>query len=69
MSDGFKTPEEIAFLHRQIERHGSIEHARRVARRFAHKAEEILCRADWLAPSVHRDFLQELVGFVVDRER
>jgi len=67
--DGFKTLEDIAFLRRLIERHGSVEHTREVARRFARKAQAILAHADWLVPSVHRDFLQELVGFVVDRER
>jgi geranylgeranyl diphosphate synthase type II len=64
-----KTPADIRTLTRLIERYGSIEHTREVAQRFARRADAILERADWLAPSVHRDFLHALVGFVVSRNR
>ncbi len=64
-----KTPEDIQFLMALISRHGSIDYARAIGRRFAAKADAILARADWLAASVHRDFLHGLVSFVVDRDR
>ena len=66
---GVKTSEDVRFLSRLIDRYGSVDYGRAVARRFAHKADSILQRADWLEPSVHRDFLQDLVGFVVNRDR
>jgi geranylgeranyl diphosphate synthase type II len=53
-----------------VHRYGSIEHARGVARRCARRAEaslKLLRRR--LRPSVHRDVLEELLEFVVDRDR
>ena len=48
---------------------GSIAYARTVAHRFARKAAVLLERARWLPPSVHRDFLDGLVHFVISRGR
>jgi geranylgeranyl diphosphate synthase, type II len=64
-----KTSNDIAYLLRLIERYGSIGHARRVGQGVAERAQAILSRADWLARSVHRDFLDGLVSFVVNRNR
>jgi geranylgeranyl diphosphate synthase type II len=64
-----KTHDDISYLLSLVDRHGSIEYARRVAQRFAQKAEILLSHATWIGPSVHRDFLQALVDFVVTRNR
>ncbi len=64
-----KTIEDVQFLTALIQRHDSVEHARRVARDHALRARRALDAAPWLKPSVHRDFLQRLVEFVIDRDR
>jgi geranylgeranyl diphosphate synthase type II len=67
--DCVKSEPEVRFLLQLIRRCGSIEHARSVSRGFASKAQSILSRADWIEPSVHRDFLESLVEYVIDRDR
>lgn len=65
-----KTAEDVAFLQALIERHGSCEYASDVARRRALRAKESLKSVATEMPQcVHRDFLHELVGFVVNRDR
>ena len=64
-----KAAADIQLLLTLIDRHASIDHARAVARRYAQRAQALLERADWLRPSVHRDFLHGLVDFVVIRDR
>lgn len=64
-----KTPEEVACLRALIDHARSIDYARGVARRFAHRADALLSQATWLAPSVHREVLSALVAFVVNRDR
>jgi len=64
-----KTEGEVRYLLELIRRCGSIEHARSVSRDFALKARSILSRAEWIEPSVHRDFLESLIGYVIDRDR
>ena len=66
---GEKTADDIQYLMRLIERHGSIEYARAIARHFARQADAVLGRAPWLQPSIHRGFLQGIVDFVVQRDR
>ena len=63
-----KTSEEIEFLRSLIERHGGIDYARRVARHYASRAEAALSRVPGLDSSVHREFLQGLIGFVTRRD-
>ena len=68
--DRMKTLEDVRFLRALIDRHGSIEYARRVSRRWAERARRRLGRiASWMPPSVHRDFIQGLIDFVVTRDR
>lgn len=63
-----KTEDDIQHLMNMIQRYGSIEDAQSVARRYAARAATVLERMDWLYPSVHRDFLEGLVDFVVGRD-
>ena len=64
-----KSPQEIEFLVDLVQRSESIRYARSVAENFASRAAALLDGADWLPPSVHRDFLTGLIDFVVSRER
>ena len=64
-----KTPADVRFLLRSIDASGSVPYAREVARRWALRARNALREmGEWLSPSVHRDFLEGLVGFVVERD-
>lgn len=75
-----KTPDDIAFVLEEMERAGSFEHARAIARTQASKAAELLENMtflrertpirpgeDWEVDVVSRSFLRELVNYVVDR--
>jgi geranylgeranyl diphosphate synthase, type II len=65
-----KTSEDVAFLMALVERHGSVDYARRAARARARRARAMLARAAaWKAPSIHYDFLQGVVGFILERDR
>jgi geranylgeranyl diphosphate synthase type II len=65
-----KTPTEVGFLGQLIASTGSIEYARRFALGVAEKAGQVLdAVATWMFPSVHVDFLRDLVGYVVARDR
>lgn len=66
---GAKTDDDVAHLRALIERHGAIEHARRVAERHARDAEEAwdLLRRD-LADGAHARFLRWLKDYVIRRE-
>jgi geranylgeranyl pyrophosphate synthase len=74
LGDGgdFKTPEHVARLSELVVgRDGaSLAHARSVARDHAARAKRALARdlAD-IPDSVHKQFLNSLVSFVVDRSR
>jgi geranylgeranyl diphosphate synthase type II len=65
-----KTAEDVEFLERLIESHGSLAHARAVAKRHGEAAD-----ADWkhleetLPDSVHVQFLGWLKDYVIRRER
>jgi geranylgeranyl diphosphate synthase type II len=65
-----KRAEDIGFLRDLIERHGSVEHARRVARGWVAEAQRAFdgCAED-LLPGAHKDLLQGLIGYVVERVR
>jgi geranylgeranyl diphosphate synthase type II len=65
-----KTQEQISYLRELIERYGSIDYARGVARAWIEDAQRALtdCKA-WLLPSAHRDFLEALVSYVLERVR
>lgn len=69
-ADVVKRADDIRLLKDLIERHGSVEHARRVARSWADEAQRAFdeCAGD-LLPGAHRDLLQGLIGYVVDRVR
>jgi geranylgeranyl diphosphate synthase type II len=66
---GAKTDADIAFLSERIRAHRSLEHAQDVARSRAREAERRLASFRWMGPSVHREFLQALVDYVVQRDR
>ncbi|WP_437724900.1 polyprenyl synthetase family protein [Sorangium sp. So ce861] len=65
-----KTPDEVRFLRALIDRTGSIDHARAVAGAWAGEAQRAFdgCAA-WLLPGVHRDLLQSLIQYVLERVR
>jgi geranylgeranyl diphosphate synthase type II len=72
VADGarMKTEADVRFLRTLIDRQGSIAYAGRIARRWAERARQRLARvSDWMPPSVHRDFIQGLIDFVVTRDR
>jgi geranylgeranyl diphosphate synthase, type II len=63
-----KTPDEVRFLLGLVERHGSIAHARAVARAWADEAQGAYdACAPLLLPGVHRDVLQGLLRYVHER--
>lgn len=65
-----KSPAEVDALHEIVLGSESIDYAREVAYSRASTARQILSNtADWLAPSVHRSFLEQLVDRVVQRNR
>ncbi|WP_437968047.1 polyprenyl synthetase family protein [Sorangium sp. So ce260] len=65
-----KTPDEVRFLRALVDRTGSIDHARAVASAWAGEAQRAFdgCAA-WLLPGVHRDLLQSLIQYVLERVR
>ena len=64
-----KTADEVQWTLAQMEKHGSIEHAKRVAYRFAHRAQHLMdTRLSFLPPSEAKRFLRALVDYVVYRE-
>lgn len=66
---GAKTEADVAFLAERIRARGSVGYAQRVARDRARAAHETLASFTWMGPSVHREFLQALVDYVVARDR
>ena len=67
-AEEYKTEADIRFLCGLIERGGSIEYAREAAVKRARYARRMLdACAPWMGASVHRDFLEGLTDFVVER--
>jgi geranylgeranyl diphosphate synthase type II len=63
-----KTPEQVRFLLGLILREGSLDYARQVARVWLERAEQSFFACEnWLLPSVHRDLLQALITYVLQR--
>lgn len=75
-----KTREHVAYILQQMERVGSFDHARTIARRQSSRAAKLLGDMDflqdatplrpgenWEVDDVSRAFLRELVNYVVDR--
>jgi geranylgeranyl diphosphate synthase type II len=63
-----KTADDVQSLVAMIDRYRSVGHARAVAGRYAGKAQRLMAAAGLVA-SVHRRFLEGLIGFVVTRDR
>lgn len=63
----YKQEHEIAWLHAQMQALGSLAHVQKVADELANQAEQRLAAMQWLEPSVHREFLAELVKYAVSR--
>ncbi len=69
-TDATKRPEEVAELRALIDARGSVDYARRAARRRVEAAARTLERAfEDLGASVHRDFLAGLTTYVLGRGR
>jgi geranylgeranyl diphosphate synthase type II len=65
-----KTETDVRFLCRLIERSGGVEYALAAARRRARRASRTLASCCREVPrSVHRDFLEAVVNYVVERDR
>jgi geranylgeranyl diphosphate synthase, type II len=65
-----KTEAEVRWLLSLTERYDAVPYAREVARTWAGEAQAALDACEgWLPASVHRDFLQALVAYVVERVR
>lgn len=65
-----KRPEDVRFLLGIVRRYDGVGRASAVANDLALRASSALdALGDGLPPSVHRSFLQALVGFVVERSR
>jgi geranylgeranyl diphosphate synthase type II len=65
-----KSEEEVRFLRELIDRHDSVTYAWQVAAGFARRAAAAFPRiARRLPPSVHRQFLEQVVQYVVRRDR
>ncbi|ADO75697.1 polyprenyl synthetase family protein [Stigmatella aurantiaca] len=63
-----KTPEQVRFLLKLLHRHGSLDHARQVAQGWLEQARRAFdACTGWLLPSVHRDLLEVLLTYVVER--
>ena len=64
-----KTAEDVDYLRALIDRYRSIAYARETAARWAERGIERFDRLrEWIPRSVHRDFLESLAGFVVNRD-
>lgn len=64
-----KTLADIQYLLSLLDTYSSTVYARAVAERWASKARQVLTElTTWLEPSVHREFLEGLVDFVVRRD-
>ena len=64
-----KTMEDIQFLSRLVERHGSASRAREIAEGHARRAREQLDALSWLPPSRHRDVLGDVIDYIWARTR
>lgn len=63
-----KTPADVEYLYRLIQRYRSVDYARSVGMRRAQRAQRYLhSLSSHLRPSVHVDFLYALTNFVVER--
>jgi geranylgeranyl diphosphate synthase type II len=63
-----RTEDEVRVLAEMIRKHGSIDHAARVAERFAARARLALDGTEGLLPGPHHSFLEGLVEYVVRRD-
>lgn len=64
-----KTPSEIAFVFECMQRYGSIDFARDLARRLtASAARAFERRLNWLPLSPHRQFLEEMIDYMIERK-
>lgn len=65
-----KTQADIELLRDLIRKAGSVEYARAVARRRAARARRTLAAAaSWRRPSVHFEFIADLITFIAERDR
>jgi geranylgeranyl diphosphate synthase, type II len=67
-SGAHKTPAQVRWLLERLHHHGSLDYARRVALDWLHRAEQSFAACSgWLLPSQHRDLLQALLTYVLQR--
>jgi geranylgeranyl diphosphate synthase type II len=66
----FKTTADMELLMSLIRRHGSVEYARQIARRWADDARVQLEKcSEWMIRSIHLSLLEDLVAYVFSRVR
>jgi geranylgeranyl diphosphate synthase type II len=64
-----KTADDVAFVLKCMERYGSIDFARALARRLTLSAARCFAgRFGWIPPSPHRCFLEEMIDYMVERK-
>jgi geranylgeranyl diphosphate synthase type II len=64
-----KTPEDVAFVFDCMQRYGSIDFARDLARRLTLSAARTFARRfDWIPPSPYRRFLEEMIDYMIERK-
>lgn len=65
-----KTDADMRFVMSLIQRHGSVEYARQIARRWADDARSQLEKcSEWMIRSIHLSLLEDLVAYVFSRVR
>jgi geranylgeranyl diphosphate synthase type II len=59
---------DISFVYDRMQHYGSIDFARSVAHRLAVSANALFeSKFEWIAPSPHRDFINELIRYMIER--
>jgi geranylgeranyl diphosphate synthase type II len=64
-----KMADETAFVFARMQRYGSIDYARDLARRLTRSAARCFeRRLGWLPASPHRQFLEEMIDYMIERK-
>jgi geranylgeranyl diphosphate synthase type II len=64
-----KREDDVEYLFALIQRFGSLAHASAVAERHAEFARrEMASCSEWISPSTHREFLEDIIEFVRVRD-
>ncbi len=64
-----KSEGEITFVLESMYHYGSIEFARNLSRRLTYSAARLFeSRFQWLSPSIYRQFLEEMIDYMIERQ-